>query len=167
MIQIVYKRTEVQEKENRTIHCSFSEYVNRWLDQLELPLFRWSQRFFVCMEGCPQALICLTTFVTWTECKRCHMRVPCVISVVWSWWSLWLGHFASRCWLYLWPGKHCLCDVCSFLNRLRFVSDCCKSSTFQIQLQSLLPVFREGYFSTSMSSLLAGSTCCIKLQLNL
>ncbi len=87
--------------------------------------------------------------------------------VVWSWWSLWLGHFASRCWLHLWPGKHCLCDVCSFLNTLRFVNDCCKSSTVQIQWRSLLPVFREGYFSTSLSSLLAGSAYCIKLQLNL
>jgi hypothetical protein len=32
------------------------------------------------MEGCPQVLIHWTTFVSLTECRRCHMRVPCVIS---------------------------------------------------------------------------------------
>jgi hypothetical protein len=32
------------------------------------------------MEGCPQALIHWTIFVSLTECRRCHMRVPCVIS---------------------------------------------------------------------------------------
>jgi hypothetical protein len=38
--------------------------VWREFDPLELCWFRWSLKFFVCMEGCPQALIHWTTSVT-------------------------------------------------------------------------------------------------------